>query len=418
MQTQYRLLYRYVNPTTNTAITNEAEYVPTEEFFHPKHKANVDASYLNTLQNDGYNLLYKAEGTDQDEYVAMLRNEGDKEREAIITENMANENKSNNLYVYNGTKKYFHKNFIPDQLGYVVRDWTKVPSSQIPKGPDDYSKHFVMLGGNQLGVDNAYLVCKPEYIDTYMKAKDNSNAKCFINFSTNDNTNKGYAKNAAFYKTSGYIKDVASIIDDATFFKWYNDKIITDVPTYGEIPPSGVLATDQTRVNPTTGETWLITKWTTVTRSSSTSTTTGGQFHYLFWDNTKGNYVYPTIATATFTITTGTSSSGTTSTYTGWKLDSLTSAGYLVGTYASNLCVNQKNIIQTVIPAHYEESGDNPYIIKDTYKKVALSPWILHSVHKSLESGLDSAKKLVSMLGISNVKLIKYVPVDQFIKIK
>lgn len=416
MQTQYRLLYRYVNPTTNTAITNEADYEPTEEFFHPKHKANVDSAYLEELQREGYDLLYKAENVDEGDYIISLHNEGDKEREAIVTENLSNENKSNNLYVYNGTKKYFHKNFIPDQLGYVVRDWTKVPKSQIPTSPEDYTKHFVMLGGSQLGIDGAYLVCKSRYIDTYMKAKDSANHKCFVNFSVSDNTNKGYSKNAQYYDTNTYIQSIEDIIDEITFFKWYNPKVITDLPQYNEKSPTGIIPNNQFYMDPNNGERYVLTKIVNSTRSTTTdiTTKTSTKYSYLFWDNTKETYNLPTFQSS-FVVQ---NSQYSNTTYTGWKVDALTEAGYIVGTYGPELKVDETNIIKEVIPAHYEETGANPYIIRDTYKKIELSPWILHSVYKSLESGLDAAKKLVAMVGINNVKLIKYVPTDQFVKIK
>ena len=86
--------------------------------------------------------------------------------------------------------------------------------------------------------------------------------------------------------------------------------------------------------------------------------------------------------------------------------------------YILSLKVVRQNITRYVIPEHYEPANAAPYIVKDNYKKIPLSPWILHSVHNSLESGLEKARKLVSMIGLENVKLIKTVPFDQFIKIK
>ena len=62
--------------------------------------------------------------------------------------------------------------------------------------------------------------------------------------------------------------------------------------------------------------------------------------------------------------------------------------------------------------------GVAPYYIKDNYKKIEMSPWMIHSIHNSLESALQSARKIVSMIGMENVKLIKYVPIDQFVKLK
>ena len=102
--------------------------------------------------------------------------------------------------------------------------------------------------------------------------------------------------------------------------------------------------------------------------------------------------------------------------YRGWKLSDLTKAG--LTNYVASLSINRLNITRYPIPEHYESAGTAPYLIKDNYKKITMSPWIVHSIHNSLESAIDKAKTLVSMIGISNVKLIKTVPFDQFVKIK
>jgi hypothetical protein len=102
--------------------------------------------------------------------------------------------------------------------------------------------------------------------------------------------------------------------------------------------------------------------------------------------------------------------------FTGWKVSDLEAAN--MGNFIASLIVDQSNLTRYPIPAHYEPSGKAPYLIKDNYKKIPLSPWILHSVHNSLESGLEKARVLASMIGIDNVKLIKTVPFDQFVKIK
>lgn len=78
-----------------------------------------------------------------------------------------------------------------------------------------------------------------------------------------------------------------------------------------------------------------------------------------------------------------------------------------------------KTQLQTVeIPGHYEDVADSPYLIKDTYKRIELDPWFVNSTFGSLEAAITKAKLLVDMLGIDNVKLIKLVPIDQFIRIK
>lgn len=75
------------------------------------------------------------------------------------------------------------------------------------------------------------------------------------------------------------------------------------------------------------------------------------------------------------------------------------------------------DIETTNIPGHYEDVTDAPYLIMDTYKRIQLSPWFVHCTSGSLESSLAKARALVDMIGMENVKLIKIVPFDQFIKI-
>ena len=88
----------------------------------------------------------------------------------------------------------------------------------------------------------------------------------------------------------------------------------------------------------------------------------------------------------------------------------------------TNLCsqiiVKPTQVQTTTMPGHYEESLEPPYLIVDTYKRIQLSPWFVNCTCASLESAVSKARTLVEMLGIENVKLIKLVPFDQFIKIK
>lgn len=91
--------------------------------------------------------------------------------------------------------------------------------------------------------------------------------------------------------------------------------------------------------------------------------------------------------------------------------------GTSANTY-SKITVTPEQVETTLIPGHYEEVTDAPYLIKDTYKRIQLSPWFVNSTYGSLEAALEKAKILVDMVGISNVKLVKIVPFDQFVKIK
>lgn len=451
MQTRYNLLYRYMNENTNTPVTNESEYEKTEEFYTKEHKFNLTDKQLQSDFFKNYALKWEYDAISSGisgtaamaeaalAYANTMKNNADTEREEMITENMANLEKSNLLYVYNGTKRVFHKVYIPDQLGYKVKDWTRVPADQIPSGPDDFSKHFVMMGGYQLGVDGAYLVCKPEYIKNYMKYK-NGSTKCFLCLKTQgDTANTGYKNNAAFNIRHTYLGgefDLKKIIDEEIFFEWYD--ITSGVSAnFGEVATPKITGTVAVKTSVTSSSSDPgCDIQPTVVRTEPTGGTSGTPHnvnnYYFFWNNSEGKEYLPgmpgvlqsnTIPASTPDMktyfnkqqyTTGSVSSITK--YTGWDAQDLSYNGYT--NIATEITVTAENIIREVIPEHYEETGTNPYFIKDTYKKIPFSPWMMHSAHNSLESALAMARKLVSMVGIKNVKLIKYVPIDQHVKVK
>lgn len=74
--------------------------------------------------------------------------------------------------------------------------------------------------------------------------------------------------------------------------------------------------------------------------------------------------------------------------------------------------IGDKWVEQTGVPKGY------PYVIKDSYVRIPMSPWCLSSCYGSLEAAIEKCKILVDMLGMENVKLIKVVPFDQFIRIR
>lgn len=404
MQTQYRLLYRYMNPSTNTAITNEADFEPVTEFYTDDHEINITEENL-TKDYKGYELKYIFDGETEIDAAAEIRNDGDAKREQLIVNNMANENKANNLYVYSGTKKVFHKRFVPEALGYKVRNWTQVPKEQIPESPEDFSKHFVMKGGTQLGVDHAYLVCKPQYMDQYKKIHT------FVIRNTKTSLEDiDYKKNASYYSNHIYIENFREMINEQNWFEWINpfeDQELLYNESQIKMPVSPGLET-----NLSNGNAML-----PVLHKPSNGAPT--PYYWFFFSNEP--FQHPGDNISLNPVSTYRISNSDTVTRTGISINDLYNL-YGINQnkirYASSIGFDKTNIIKDIIPAHYEETGKNPYYIKDTYRKIEQSPWMLHSVHKSLEHGLEVAKTLVAMLGINNVKLIKYVPVDQFIQIK
>lgn len=94
----------------------------------------------------------------------------------------------------------------------------------------------------------------------------------------------------------------------------------------------------------------------------------------------------------------------------GWS--SSVPSGCYVDAYIDASCVETYEI-----PAHYETKVGYPYVIRDTYKRIEQSPWFLLSTHASLNSAIEKAKTIVSTLGLENIKIIKVVPTEQFVRV-
>ena len=65
----------------------------------------------------------------------------------------------------------------------------------------------------------------------------------------------------------------------------------------------------------------------------------------------------------------------------------------------------------------YNQLYGTPFMIVDQYERVMFSPWFVNYTTGSLTSALEKAQQLVKAIGMSNVKVIKTVAFDQFIKI-
>lgn len=59
-----------------------------------------------------------------------------------------------------------------------------------------------------------------------------------------------------------------------------------------------------------------------------------------------------------------------------------------------------------------------PYVVKDVYVRIPMTPWFLSSCYGSLDAAVEKCKILVDMIGMENVKLVKLVPFDQRIRIQ
>ena len=326
--TKYQLLYRYINEATNIAITNESteEYVPVREFYTMDH-----AIFSSDAQT-------KAAAEDE-------------QQEMIANANDPSNIKTNMLFAFEGTKKVRHQKWVPDETGYVIRDWRAIPRSRIGNR-GDFTKEFTTLGA-ATPEDGGTVVCKVGVFNKYFSApitvvSDNSLADSgsITNpYYTESRINQLIIESTMFQlSTTGYTDHVSASKTRALWSSGpYYDKGYTTI-YIGPIAIGG----------------------------NAMSTITYKESGY---GQPTNNNLYGSV-----TVT--------------------------------------PSQVETInIPGHYEDTTEDPYLVIDTYKAIPMSPWFVHATYGSLEAALTKAKALVEMLGIENIKLIKVVPFDQFIKI-
>lgn len=401
MQTKYKILYRYVNETTKTAITCESDYNKTEKFITAQSKQNVTLSDAQKAVEDPTSVI------DQDQ-INLWHQEATQENEQLMIENMANEEKANNLFVFNGTKKVYASKFIPSEYGYLVRDYTKIPEAQMPTDRNDFSKDFILLDGDKAGVGSTKVICKHKCLSKYFSTV------------TINPTN-----NFSFYPS------IYNYIDSLIMFEYLAPERDND-GQYGEITFTvNSVNNPPTQIDPNTGITYTCTKSADGTDHTYNGSVIGIIDHTynipktIFYSDKyiNSDKLSKDLTNFTDSVTFQTSYTNRTGThyYSNIGIPQTDYNAFLeeydVKT-CSKITITESNLVKYIIPEHEEPTGKEPYFIKDSYKKIEMSPWMSHSVHDSLESALQNVSKLVSMIGKENVKLIKYVPIDQFVKIK
>ena len=286
--------------------------------------------------------------------------EAENEKEEMISFGNSPDNPKNDMmFAYDGTKKIRHKKWIPEVKGcYVIRDWQKLDRKLIGNR-GDFTKDFITLDKDcpELG---GIVVCKNLAI----------NNKYFPSTITviNDNSlaDEGTASNPYYSESK-----INSLITEATIFalntNGYADHVASSPSRYTSVWSSGPYY-----------------------NKSYTTLYTGPVA-------IEGN----NMSMQTFPLT-GESGYG--------QLNS--------SNLYSSVTITPKQIQTTDVPGHYEEVVDDPYLIKDTYKRIQMSPWFVHATYGSLETALEKAKILVDMIGLENVKLVKIVPFDQFVEIQ
>ena len=293
--------------------------------------------------------------------------EAENEKEEMISFGNSPDNPKNDMmFAYDGTKKIRHKKWIPEVKGcYVIRDWQKLDRKLIGNR-GDFTKDFITLDKDSPEVGGV-VVCRNLTINNKYSSNVNfMNPNVIVDNSMADNgtpSNPYYSEGKAM-----------SIIKDSTIFKLKDGLSISDFQTLGATPiqtypynsrnPSGTIYTGSICVG----------------QNNLTKIT-----YYPYYSN--------------ITTTHNNASNSNTGLYN------------ILGVKTSN--IETKNV-----PGHYEEVVDDPYIIKDTYKRIQMSPWFVHATYGSLETALEKAKILVDMIGLENVKLVKIVPFDQFVEIQ
>lgn len=278
----------------------------------------------------------------------------DEQQEMISFGNSSNNPKINMLFAYNGTKKIKHKKWVDEATGYIVRDWEQLKRSSIGN-QGDFSKDFTTIDA-ATPEDGGTVVCNATVFKKYFP----SDIIAISDESFGDLSND-YGK----YYSEEYLY---SLITKATYWALNT----TSCKDHGTPPLFQSLQTGEN-----------------------------------YW----GDAIFTSYSIGPISIGKGKEL------IIGYNNASIKAYRNSNDTY-SKMVVRPEQVQTTTIPGHYEEVVDNPYLIKDTYKRIQLSPWFVNATYGSLEAALERAKLLVDMIGIDNVKLIKIVPIDQFVRIR
>ncbi len=277
----------------------------------------------------------------------------DEQQEMIANANDPSNIKTNMLFAFEGTKKVRHQKWTPDETGYVVRDWSQIPRSRIGNR-GDFTKEFTTLNA-ATPEDGGMVVCKKTVFNKYFPST-------ITVVSDNSLADAGSGNNKYYTKAR-----INQLIIESTMFQ---------------------LKT---------------TEYTDYTSPSISGT------HRTSYSN------YVTYYTGPIAIEANNMTNHNYSTYDGPSVTIFCQENN--NNLYSKVTIQSTQVETVQIPGHYEDTTEYPYLIIDTYKAIPMSPWFVHATYGSLEAALTKAKTLVDMLGIENIKLIKVVPFDQFIKI-
>lgn len=332
--TKYQILYRYTNPNSNQFIKNDidTDYESVFEFYHDKHQIIVGTS---------------------EEKLNATKDKSD----LIINGNNTANNNYNMLFKFTGTKRINKKIWIPESIGYVIRDKNAIKNLITRAVDNDYSGDYLLIEGNT--IENGVVVSK---INPVTKS---------ISISQDDAENKKY------------------FIDEKELMNTIVNKTIAQLNSYN-VEDYGSLS-----------------KYTPYTESGRAPATGGVQNISI---KIGSDFALSNITYKSSSYQYNTAKDALTDT----SYANIIANGGLAFT---SVTINPNHVQTYNIPAHYEEVAEYPYIIADTYEKIEQSPWFVLSTHSSLNSALEKVKPVVKALGLENVKLIKVVPTDQCVKI-
>ena len=187
MQTQYTILYKYLNE--GSAITNEADYTPMNTFYTKESKINFDLTRFDDLSSAGYNLtLNNYTVSLKNQFVEKYKKEGEEEKLTSMQNAYLDKEKFRNLYLYDRAESIYSKVFIPEQT-VLVGDLNNISESQRPKNENDISKAFKFANGNTVYLDSKF---------TELYAKEYITEETTIEYNKDGTAKSGNSQN---YKT-------------------------------------------------------------------------------------------------------------------------------------------------------------------------------------------------------------------------
>lgn len=279
MQTQYTILYKYLNE--GNAITNDAEYNPTNIFYTGESKINFNLLRFGDLSSAGYNLtLNNYTNTLKSQYVEKYKKEGEEEKLIAMKNAYLEKEKFKNLYLYDRTDTVYSKVFIPEQ-NVLLANRNRIPEQQRPTSENDFTKPFKFLDDETCYLD-------PKFTELY--AKEYITKITTITFD-NSVGSKGKAIDGSIKKRSTIIKtgehtetDIIPKIDSTTNPKISDYDISPE--EFDKLFSGSTGPYTKTYIEPLIGETVFLKLSTEDVKNEYSSLNKTRAYNY------KGNYIY------------------------------------------------------------------------------------------------------------------------------